>query len=588
MPTKRTHVIALILGLATLGALLGSAVRDVWTIDPDAAAYVTLGRSLAAGDGYVLDGLPHGKYPPGLPMLVAALVPLAGAEGYASFHVALTVLLLVAAGASFVLARQLGHGPLLALVVAAAVGTSLTLFDLSVRYLRTEILFLAMSLAALLLARRALTTGGRGWQALLAGLAMAATMATRLAGVTLLVVPAWHLLRPADPEGGRRRAALLLVLGLAFPAAWVVRGQQIGAEFPDAPDYGAELLAAAPRDLTKTVPEDLPRVDAAGMVQRVVGNLAVFARACGVLLTNVDNTGQILAAGAALAALVLLGLLRMLAAGGARRDASLYVLATLALYLIWPFNQQERFYVPLLPWLLLAGGEGLAWAWNIARRLTEGRTGKLAVVGGLALVTVALALRRSNAPTLLGRWSPSYAAVLAALALATLAAALWLRRRELPALRTGHALLLPLLFVGPFLHERFVAWPEQVKEHIAHRQAAPVDGPLASIHVNVLLEELALHLVANTPPDAVLMTDVPKIMAILTGRRCVPFRYRREPPSVTTDDADYVFYTREIPDVAAIMDACADRFDVALRLTPVWDGTREVEPVLYAVRPGDG
>ena len=60
-PATRGWKLAIV-GLVGVVALLGAtAVRPVWTIDPDASLYLGLGRSLAAGDGDVLDGQPHTK-----------------------------------------------------------------------------------------------------------------------------------------------------------------------------------------------------------------------------------------------------------------------------------------------------------------------------------------------------------------------------------------------------------------------------------------------------------------------------------------------------------------------------------------------
>jgi hypothetical protein len=77
--------------LILLGIVLGSAIRSVWAIDPDASLYVGLGRSLAAGDGYALDGVPHTKYPPGLPLLLAGVTRVADAEAYALIHAGLVL-----------------------------------------------------------------------------------------------------------------------------------------------------------------------------------------------------------------------------------------------------------------------------------------------------------------------------------------------------------------------------------------------------------------------------------------------------------------------------------------------------------------
>ena len=578
-----------------LGIVGSASIRDVWTIDPDAAAYVTLARNMASGDGYSLDAVPHGKYPPGLPTLLAGVISVAGPEAYRAFHLVLVAALLIAIVGTFRLARSLGLEGLLALALALTLGLSETLAELSLRYLRTEVLFLALSVWAALALGKALSTSGRWTHAAVAALLIVAAMATRLAGVTLLAIPALHLLRPVAGSGGRRRAALILIVaGLAL-LAWMARGQQIRADHPTAPDYSAELVAAAPRDLTKTVPLDMPHLDAAGFAQRVAGNLDVFARASAVLLTNVDRAGGQLAVGALAVGLLLAGLLRMARGGAAtdddsasssNRDGACYVLATLGLYLVWPFNQQERFYVPLLPWLLVAAGHGFVLAWRLVARIGSAPIGRLAVTLALAAMTAALATRSSRFPTVLGRWSTGYAGLLVACAFGTVAIGFILhRRRGLPSLVPAVALAAPLLFAPSWGNFVLRLWPAQQAEFSARRVAEPVSGPLARIDVNPVLEQLALHIATTTPDDTVLMIDVPKIMAVIAERRCVPFTYRTDPPEVVVGDADLVFYTRELPEVAALMDTCADDFDLALELRPIDIGDGNVlKPKLYSVR----
>lgn len=589
MPASSRYSLVLLLLIGVLAALLASAVRDVWTLDPDAAAYVSLGRSLAQGQGYVLDGMPHGKYPPGLPVLLSLLMKPLGLEAYAAFHLSLVACLLLAVLGSAQLARQWGLSEGAALTLAAAVGFSQTLFDLSVRYLRTEVLFLALTVWAAVWLNRALSPHGRVRTALVAGLLIAAASATRLAGITLLVVPCWHLLRPAT-AGSRRRAGLALALGALFVACWLGRGQLLRTENPDAPDYTAEFTAAAPRDLTKTVPVDMPAIDAAGLVRRVTGNVRVLARASGVLLTNVDRSGELLAVGAALALAVLIGLatclrgVGSLTAGRERQDAGLYLLATLALYLLWPFNQQERFYAPLLPWLLMCAGLGATLLWSRARTLSRHEQLRWLLPALAALILLALALRRSDHPVVFGRWSTGYSATLALLALAVAALAGWLRRAPLPALGPAALLAVVFLFAGAFAQERGLEWPAQVAAFEAHRQSQPTQGPRARIEVNPILEQVAAYLETETPEGAVLMTDVPKMLSILSGRRCVPFRYRISPPGLVTDGADLLFYTRELPELSALVDDSAASFPVALQLPPISDGNVTVRPVVYSLK----
>jgi len=573
--------------LAAVGVLVlhGTALRNVWTIDPDASAYVGLGQSLAAGDGYSLDGVPHGKYPPGFPSFLAALMRVAGPDAYGLFHAALVALLALAVLVSHRLVCRLGFPPWAGAVVAVAVALSQTLGDLSVRYLRTEVPFLAVSMATLLLMSDALSPRRSWGRTVLAAVFMTAALSLRLAGITLAVVPLLHLLFPADGARTRARAGLLLATAGMLLACWAAWGSSVSDERPDAPDYGSELTAMEARDLTKTVRTDMPLIDGAGWVRRLSGNLVVLSRASAVLLTNVDRAGARLPVGLATLGLVLLGLLSLARPSSRpRQDAAAYVAATLALYLVWPFNQQERFYAPLLPLLLVAAGQGLLVTRDLTAtlaRTTAGRNVALTIAAALALV---LSGQTSDDPTVLGRWSKSYTAVVVLAWIAVVMLAASLRRNRLPEFRPAAACLLPVLFFVPWLHFRFVEWPAQVQRFEQHRDEHPADPPLDRIDVDPRLEQVALWLIEHTSADTLVMTDVPKMMAALTGRTCVPFRYQVDPPEVLHGEADIVFYTRELSEASKVMDSRAGDYDLALELSPVFDGTTTVVPRLYRTR----
>jgi len=594
----RAFGVALALIVALIGLALFSGARNVWTIDPDAAAYVGLSRSLLDDGTYALQGSAHTKYPPGLPWLLAGLAAFFGTEAYAVFHLTLVACLLAVVVLSACIVRRLGYPPAVALAVAAAVGLSQTFFDLTLVYLRTEVLFTALSLAALALLWRAVSPStvpagapsanpGRGRLGVAAAAAVfaAGAVATRLAGITLAAAVLPWLWRARGRAPGTVWRVLPLALAcLLVLVAWQWRSAGIAARTASDADYGRELSASEPRDLTKVVRVDNPPLDAAGLVRRATTNLDVFARACAVLLTNVDRAGARRPVGLALMAVVLLGLVRMCRSPRAstlRRSAALYVLGTLALYLVWPFNQQQRFYVPLLPLLLLAAGEGLVFLLDLARAAWTRPAGRLTVrIVALSLPLLA-ATQRSDYPTIAGRWSQSYAALLGLLTLAGLAT---LAVKSIPRPRAAAAWLLPACFVLPFAQQRWVEWPAVVSGFEARRAAEPQTGRLARIDVDPRLEQVAIHLVEHTPPETVLMTDVPKMMHELTGRRCVPFVYRREPPEVLIGAADLVFYTGEIPEAAAVLDAVAQGWHPVLQLDPVDDGVRSVVPTVWRPR----
>lgn len=587
-PTSRAWLVALALLALAVGLSGVTAVRPVWAIDPDASLYLGLGRSLAAGEGYVLDGQPHTKYPPGFPALLSVLVVACGPEAYAMFHSALVLGMVAAVLLSFVVARRLGYPPAIAFSVAAAVGLSTTLFDLSVLYLRSEVPFLVATLAALtaLWPRRTSTASASlGWPAsAAAALATVASIAVRLAGVTLLAIPAIRWLRSTAPQGGRRQAVVVLAAGALALLGWHNWTSRATLAHPGTAAYDAEFFAAEPRDLTKIIRADMPTLDGSSLLHRVAGNAVVMARAMAVLVTNVDRAAARLPVGMLLLLLVLLGLGIMWRAGGARTEAVAYVAATLALYLAWPFNQQERFYVPLLPLLLLACGEGAVALWKACRHLQRSPSGRRLLLGAGGALLLLLALQKSDHPVLLGRWSRSYFALLLTAAVLWIAAGIALRRREWPAPRAWWALALPALVALPALHQRWVDWPARVAEFSARRAADPQPGALARIDADPRLEAVAVYLRDHTPPPTLVMTDVPAMLQILCERRCIPFVYRVQPPDVLTGDAEYVFYSREWPDAAAVTDAVAPRWQTVLELEPVFDGEREVVPTVYRVR----
>jgi hypothetical protein len=577
--------------LAALAVLIlhGSALRDVWTIDPDASAYVGLGQSLAAGDGYALEGIPHGKYTPGLPLLIASIIRATSPDAYLAFHGLLVVMLALTVLITHRLICRLGYPPWAGSVIACAVALSQTLCDLSVRYLRTEVPFMALSLAALLLMSDALGPRRSWGRTALAAAFLAGAISLRMAGITLAVVPVLHLFIPSDGNRSRSRAALLLLtVGLVL-GAWSTRGASIRSANPDAPNYSAELLAQEPRDLTKTIRADMPTIDGAGLVRRVGGNLEVLARASAVLLTNIDRAGARLPVGLATLALILGGLVTMVRSSRSSQDAAAYLVATLALYLLWPFNQQERFYVPLLPLLLLAAGLGLVLAYKALAMLAQLPFGRGSALLIATAVAVVLSSQVSDHPTVLGRWSKSYTVVIGASWVLVAGLAWLLRRPQLPELRPQLAWLVPGLFLLPWLHFRAVEWPAQMRQFEERRLASPRVAPLDRIDVDPLLEQVALWLTEHTAPEAVVMTDVPKMLAVLSGRRCIPFRYRIDPPEILHGNADVIFYTRELAQVAAVMDAQALNYELLLELAspyaPPGEEHSPDSPRLYRPRP---
>jgi hypothetical protein len=611
--TPRRAAALLALLVVVTGALLVTAPgRGYWVIDPDAAAYVGLARSLVAGEGYTLQGVPHAKFPPGFPAVLAAAIAVTGdPECYAAMRDLVTLFGLLDVVLAYAVARRvLRLGPGGALLVAFAAATSIYQVQYAVAYLRSETLFTACFLGALLAGER--WREQRGWRgAVVAGLLCAAAVSVRSAGLAALGGIAVARLLPAG-GGGRRPVALaqvllcaaLGVLPMVAQKAYVSSRSALGSA-----DYGDELLAASALDLTKNVDVARPRIApfSAAMATRVQGNLAALALSLGKFSANAhkganlavsSRTGALHPGGWALLALLLLGALAAARAGLVLAVATTAVY--LGLYLVWPFNQQQRFYQPLAPVLLVLLGLGARPVLGAALRVAGSRGGRFALAGAALLLAALLATVRSDAPSVAGRWSRTYAALLAAVTLGgILMAGLAVRYRARPLALQGRQQALERLALAVLA----LAWAasfaltlrELRAEHdefLAQRAARPVPERFARIKTNPELLDLLAALMARAGPGDLVMSDIPKMIHELTGLATTPLRFdsaRRELVLDTPQGRpDFLYHSPELPDVCAIIDAwrlahpgvLVEEHRIELR-----EGTLAIPLALYRVAP---
>ncbi|MFI5281300.1 MAG: ArnT family glycosyltransferase, partial [Gemmatimonadales bacterium] len=255
--------LAMILALALLVRAVLLAVRGDYIVY-DEGYYLLLARSLRAGRGFALSGLPHVALSPLQPLLVAALSVLGVGEIFASrLLAAICGALLVLPAAS--LARR-WFGPRGALVTALIVALfpSLVAFlpffpgERWNLYFGSEPLFLVLGVTAIALAARASDTGSaRHWT--LAGVCASLAYCTRLEGIVLaaaLAAAATTLLLVSRRAEAVPRAALAIAVGalIALPyllylhsalGRWALSGRVQAAASEDAPVTNAPAAGAA-------------------------------------------------------------------------------------------------------------------------------------------------------------------------------------------------------------------------------------------------------------------------------------------------------------------------------------------------------
>lgn len=599
-------VLALVLA-ATAAVLFMAPGRGYWVVDPDAAAYVGLAQSLARGDGFAFQGVPHAKFPPGFPAWLALAIRCCGdPENWAALRDAVSLAGVGCVWLTYLVGRRvLRASREHALVLATLTASSVFFVQYAVAFLRSEPLFTVLFLAAMVLGEDFRRRGGMRRAAVCGAFAGLATL-TRTAGITVL--PALLLARLLAGRGKiapttiARELVVCALFTLALPGAFALRNA--GLDGAKSSSYGDELFAQYALDLTKDVDETMPRIDAVGMVERVRRNLAVFVESTGKFLVNNSKGGllavratesgpRLHAGGYALLGLLVLGTALWWLRGSSL--ATLTLAGYVALYAIWPFDQQQRFYMPVQALILGAVATALAPLARLGLGLLDRRWLRVGLGIAFAGAAVMLGQKQSVEPTVLGRWSTEYAMLVLGCALAAVVAScaaaatptLWARldlTQRVPRLvprcvAVGSIALLALFIVSALIpeHQRF----------LAERELRPVPREYATFKTHPKLIELVDWLKRNTQPGDLVMSDIPKMIHMMTGLRTTPLRVSSAERRMVLDTPDgrpkYVYYSREIPQITQIVDAWAPTHLETVMTIPFEEGAATVEIKLFRV-----
>jgi hypothetical protein len=326
----------------------------------DNATYISLAHSLLESGTYrdVFDpgGLPHTKYPPVFPALLALWIAL-GARTWVALKTVPMVFTTVAVALTYLWASG-RRGPWLGGAVALLFAASTALLDAS-HWILSEPPFLAFTLLSLWAFDRVGPWGPRDAEpespgsaaprregVLLAVGGAAATLAyfTRSAGLPLVVAAlAWLAWRRRWRSG----AALALGLG-SLALLWWLRARGVTGLSP----YSAEFWLLNPYD------PSLGRVGPLGLLARFAGNALAYTTRWGPLGLVGSERGWVAPLGVAVVLLAAIGwALRVRATPGV---AELFLPLYLGLILLWPeVWSGERFALPLYPLLLFYAAEAV-------------------------------------------------------------------------------------------------------------------------------------------------------------------------------------------------------------------------------------
>ena len=160
----RSRLLALAISLFVSAVLVVSAFNPAPHNGGDNAAYVTLAYSLAQHgtytDLYDPAGLPHTKYPPVFPGLLAVLL-LLGARTWTALKAVTALSTIAAVGFTFLWAeRRLGPWPACAVALLLAISSAVVYYS---HWILSDPLFVAFTMAALWALEGADEEGARWW-----------------------------------------------------------------------------------------------------------------------------------------------------------------------------------------------------------------------------------------------------------------------------------------------------------------------------------------------------------------------------------------------------------------------------------------
>ena len=518
--------IAIVLLLLALGAFQVATVQRVESFGSDSSVYMVLAHNIRETGRYEFDFRPQTVYPPAFPFLLAGISMLTGRESYEVFIRFMPLFSTLALVTwYFVVSRTEGRvaGGAACLLVA----TSAALYQLVTQSVLSEAPFFFISGLAILFVRVLEQRDARRLTRflLLTGLclATAVTVLLRSVGIALgAALFAWgsiEIWRRGSVRSFPWRSAVFASL-FAFLAffgwvAWSKHSEQ--REYP-----GQHMKSYASQFLTKDPQRpELGVASTSDLVLRVVSNAPVQAAHICALLTRVSYVMPTWYSPPVVITLALLlcGLVSYFF-DSRRSVLAWYFLAYFTVYLFWPFDEGQRFMLPVAPLAFVLIWQGLVVTANLLRsRPTATLTSLSAFAAVLAVATGAT----DRSPGLQPRLSVVFwpLAAVASVFLIILAKRSRLARTEgtlnlvvafLASWRTKTGIVGVLLAVGMFQQAA-----------IARTNLAP--DPSKYPHYSSA--DCASWL--RTAGDGVVMAQQSAILHRLTGRRTVSFPITSDP-----------------------------------------------------------
>lgn len=326
-------------------------INSSWRAQPDAALYLELGESLAAGRGYVFNNEPHTYAPPAYPALIALVNVLLGRD-LLFYRILMSVLGLFTGLLAYMLIRRL-CGSETALLLGGFCITSHALLENSTITCSDTLFAFSVFLAFHALLSLGVS-GRRGWALATAvcGLAAGLPALVRINGWGVAPALAFYMAHTNRDASLPRRAgqtALFLAAAVAPAAAW----EYYKSFFPKSCNEGTYVNAVLGRDIST-------------QISVMLNSLKDYAYEITYACTGVSIKTGVLEL--VIPLLILLGLLRLMWQG--ERLFGPFVLIQMAGLCLSPAG--SRYLIALLPGFAIFLAEGVAFAREVLAHRVRG------------------------------------------------------------------------------------------------------------------------------------------------------------------------------------------------------------------------
>ena len=517
-PTNAPRILAVVGGGVVLAGLYALAAQSRYPGGGDAPYHILTARSWFGGGGFIPGDPTQTKYPPAWSLALGAAGLFMG-NSYAALARFTAALFPVLLFATWLFVRR-HSGVMRANWITVAVALSPACFDAATRGARSEVLFTAASMAFLAWHARASTSDRRGASAFFAGVVlMVATVMLRTIGVALLLAVIATIVHVAIFERPRLRAlAATSTAPVLFAAAalfaWKLLSRSSAVErYPGERMnlYGSQFRLIDPHRPSLGVADNVD------VLARIPGNLKSLIGHSAEMLTNIQWISPVWTSP------VVMGLLVVLVAGvisELRRPAPLpayYLLGYVGILTIWPFDEGQRFLVPIAPLLFLFAASGMAFLSRVAHSRTSLVT--RCVIGIAVAELAALAVQIARDPVLSRQGVFALFVWLVVLVIAIIG------RRHLAAIWT---------MATRARLTRFAYRTEFIVLGFSGIYALAVASWKADKGIGNGFQVASRWIAEHTGTDAVVMAQRHLDFALTTGRRCVVFPVIGDPVRLVT------------------------------------------------------